>query len=180
MVRLFVALEIPDELRERLVAIERGVEGARWVAAENLHISLRFIGEVGDAAARDIAMDLSAIRAPAFDVTLVGAGHFESNRRVRQLWIGVERNAALAALHDKVESVLVRAGLEPEGRRFQPHLTLARLNSAAPATVRRWLAANTLFRAVPFRVESYVLFSSFLGKNGPIYRAEAEFPLSLA
>ncbi len=180
MVRLFVALELPDELRERLAAIARGVEGARWVAPENLHVTLRFVGEVDDAAARDIAMDLSAIRAPAFDLTLVGAGHFETGRRVRQLWVGVERNPALVALHDKLELVLVRAGLDPEKRRFQPHVTLARLNGAAPETVRRWLGANTLFRAVPFRVESFVLFSSFLGKAGPIYRAEAEFPLTLA
>ena len=178
MVRLFVALEIPDELRARLGALAAGVDGARWVAAENLHVTLRFIGEIDDAAARDIAMDLSAIRAPMFDLTLVGAGHFESGRRVRQLWVGVERNSALVALRDKVESVLVRAGLAPEGRRFQPHVTLARLNGASPETVRRWLAANSLFRAVPFSVESFVLFSSFLGKNGSIYRAEAEFPLT--
>ncbi len=180
MIRLFVALEIPDELRDRAAALQRGVDGARWVASENLHITLRFIGEIDEAHARDVALDLSHVRAPAFDVTLVGAGHFESGRRVRQLWLGVERNPALAALRDKVELVLVRAGLDPEGRRFQPHLTLARLNGAPAEAVRPWLAANSLFRAVPFRAESFVLFSSFLGKSGPIYRAEAEYPLTLA
>ena len=180
MVRLFVALELPDELRERLAMIEMGVGGAKWVPPENIHLTLRFIGEVDEAQGREIAYDLAGVRARSFDLTLVGAGHFESGRRVRQLWIGVERNPDLVALRDKIESVLVRAGLDPEGRRFAPHVTVARLNGAAPDSVRRWLSANTLFRALPFAVERFVLFSSFLGKKGSIYRAEAEYPLLLA
>ena len=85
-------------------------------------------------------------------VTLVGVCHFETGRRVRQLWIGIERNPALVALHDKLESVLVRAGLAADGRRFQPHVTLARLNGAAPETVRRWLGQRT--HAPPVRVKA--------------------------
>jgi len=179
MLRLFVALEIPEELRERLALLETGVHGAKWVPPENIHLTLRFIGEVNEGQARDLALDLATIRAKAFPMTLVGAGHFESGRRVRQLWVGVERSEALEALHDKIESLMKRAGLPADQQRFRPHITLARLNGVGPETVHRWLAANTLFRAVPFMVERFVLFSSLLGKSKAVYREEAEFPLLL-
>lgn len=174
--RLFVGLEIPDELRDRLVMIQSGVHGAKWVPRENLHLTLRFIGEVDEVQARDLAHDLFRVRAPGFELTLSGAGHFEANRRVRQLWIGIERNEALNALHDRIDALATRA-VGPDNQRFRPHITVARLNGAPPDAVRHWLAANSLFRSVPFAVERFVLFSSFLGKSQAIYREEVEYPL---
>ena len=177
--RLFVGLEIPDELRERLVMIQAGVHGAKWVPRENFHITLRFIGEVDEPSAHDLAHELDRLRAPAFDLVLSGAGHFESNRRVRQLWVGVERSEALIALHGRVDALITRA-FGRDNQRFRPHVTVARLNGAQPEAVRHWLAANSLFRSIPFAVERFVLFSSFLGKSQALYRAEAEYPLLTA
>lgn len=177
MIRLFIGLEIPAELRSRMAMLARGVDAARWVAEENLHITLRFIGEVPEDRAEDLAAALDAVRASPFDVTLSGAGHFESGRRVRTLWLGIERNEAMKFLYEKVESALVRAGLEPEGRKFKPHVTLARLKDAPPSAVKGWLAANTMFKAVPFTVDRFVLFSSRLGRQGPTYTPEVVFPL---
>jgi 2'-5' RNA ligase len=174
--RLFVGIEIPGELRERIALVQAGAEGAKWVPKENLHITLRFIGEVDEGLGHDIAHELDRIRAAGFDLVLSGAGHFESNRRVRQLWIGVERNEALNELRNRVDTVVTRA-VGPDNQRFRPHITVARLNGAKPEAVRNWLAANTLFKSVPFAVEQFVLFSSFLSKSNAIYRAEAEFPL---
>jgi 2'-5' RNA ligase len=174
--RLFVGLEIPGELRDRLTMIQSGVQGAKWVPRENFHITLRFIGEVDEAQARDLALDLDRVRVPAFDLALTGAGHFETNRKVRQLWVGVERNEALTALHDRIDALATRA-VGPDNQRFRPHVTVARLNGAQPDAVRHWLAANSLFRSIPFAVERFVLFSSFLGKSAAIYREEAEYPL---
>jgi 2'-5' RNA ligase len=177
--RLFVGLEIPDELRDRLAMIQSGVHGAKWVPRENFHITLRFVGEVDEGVARDLALDLNRVRAPSFELTLLGAGHFEANRKVRQLWIGVDRSEALNALQDRVDGLVTRAA-GPDNQRFRPHVTVARLNAASPDTVRHWLAANSLFRSVPFAVERFVLFSSFLSKSAAIYREEAEYPLLLA
>jgi 2'-5' RNA ligase len=177
MIRLFVAIEVPDELRRRIAAICQGVERARWVPEENIHLTLRFIGEVPEDVMEDIVAELGAVGGDPFEVTLVGAGHFESGRRVRSLWLGVERNAALQALRERIDAAILRAGLPPEGRKFKPHITLARLNDGSPEDVRGWLQANTLFRSVPFTVGQFVLFSSFQGRNGSIYRSEAEFPL---
>ena len=178
MIRLFVGIEIPEELRRRMAMLATPIDGARWVPEENLHITLRFIGEVPEDVAEDLAEALHDVKVPPFSVSIAGAGHFESRKRVRTLWLDVEKNEALQALHDRIDSRLVRSGLAPEGRRYKPHVTLARLNEARPATVRDWLASNGMFRAVPFPVDRFVLFSSHLGRNGSIYTPEVEFPLS--
>ena len=160
----------------RIAALSAGIDRARWVSPEDLHITLRFIGEVEEPAMEDVAAEAAAIRFDPFAVTLSGAGHFERRGRVSAVWLGVEPNPALAALRDRIEAAIVRAGQPPEGRRFRPHVTVARLNQARPGGVRDWLAANTLFRAVPFTVASFALFSSTLGRSGPSYTAECRFP----
>ena len=178
MIRLFVAIELPADLRLRMTALYTGVDRAKWVPEENLHVTLRFIGEVGEDVGEDIVTALSTIRGEPFAVTVTGAGHFETGRRVRALWLGLDKNPELDALRKRVESMLVRTGLDPEKRKFSPHVTLARLNNGSPGEVRDWLAANTMFRAYPFTVERFVLFSSYLSRNGAIYTPEVEFPLA--
>ena len=176
MIRLFFGLELPGELRMRIGALSTGIDRARWVEAENLHVTLRFIGEVEEPAMEDIAQEAAAIRFEPFAVTLSGAGHFERRRRVSAVWLGVEPDPALTALRDRIEAAAVRAGQPAEGRKFRPHVTVARLTRARPGEVRDWLAANTLFRAVPFTVERFTLFSSTLGRSGSTYVAECRFP----
>ena len=177
MNRLFVGIELPEELRRRMVMIQTGVERAKWVAEENLHLTLRFIGEVSGDVASDVAEALSTVHAAPFLLTVDGAGHFESRKRVRALWLGIERSDALNGLRDRIESALVRAGLEPERRKFKPHITIARLNDGSPGMAREWLASNTMFRAIPFTVEKFVLFSSHLSREKAIYTVQAEYPL---
>lgn len=179
MVRLFVGVELPDDVRERLAALCAGVPGARWVPPENLHLTLRFIGEVAGDEADDIYHALSAVRPRSFDITLSGVGHFETGGEVRQLWAGVERSAELVALRDRIESTLVRLGLEPDGRRFTPHVTLARLRDTPAHRVSTFLAHHALFRAGPIPVSHFTLFSSFLQGSGSIYTAEADYPLEM-
>lgn len=176
MIRLFFGLELPRELRLRIGMLARGIDRARWVAPDDLHVTLRFIGEVDEPAMADIAAAAAAIRFEPFAVTLAGAGHFERRGRVGAVWLGVEPEPALAALRDRVEGAVQRAGQPPEGRRFKPHVTVARLSRARPGEVRHWLAANTLFRAVPFTVDRFTLFSSTLGHSGSTYIAECRFP----
>ena len=124
----------------------------------------------------DIAHEAAAIRFDPFPVTLSGAGHFERRGRVSAVWLGVEPEPALTALRDRVEAAAIRAGQPSEGRKFRPHVTVARLNRARPGDVRDWLAANTLFRAVPFTVARFTLFSSTLGRSGSSYVAECRVP----
>jgi len=177
MIRLFVAIELPEAVRRRMAMMECGVREARWVDIENLHLTLRFIGETPEDRAEEIAGALDSVRGDAFELALTGVGHFESRKLVRVLWAGVEPHPALMALQERIETALMRAGCAPEGRRFTPHVTLARLKFVKPAQVQRWLEANAPFRAGPVPVSHFTLFQSQLGHGGAHYRVLGEYGL---
>jgi 2'-5' RNA ligase len=176
--RLFVAIDLPWDLRERLAGLATGIMGARWVPRENMHLTLRFIGEVPNWRAEDIDLALHGIRGRGFPLTLSGVGLFEKAGRVTALWAGVERSSALEHLQTKIETALQRAGLEPERRRFVPHVTLARLDQPANEKITGFVQRNNLFRAEVFQVDRFTLFSSQLGKESPVYTAENDYSLS--
>jgi 2'-5' RNA ligase len=175
--RLFVGLELPQMLRERLSALAGGIPGARWVPPANYHMTLRFIGEVPAHRAEEIDLALAALRAPGFALTLGGIGTFAKGGRDTQLWVGVERNPQLDHLQSKIETALQRCGLEPERRRFAPHVTLARLDNAAESKLAAFVQAHNLFRSEPVPMEHFTLFSSRLGKEASVYTAEVEYLL---
>jgi RNA 2',3'-cyclic 3'-phosphodiesterase len=177
MIRLFVALEIPREVRERLAALQGGVPGARWSSDEQMHLTLRFIGEVDENVAHDIDDALAAIRAPSFVLELAGVGEF-GGKKPRAIWAGVRANDALLHLQKKVETALQRIGLPPEERKFSPHVTLARMRAAPREKVVQFLTHHALFASGPFAVEQFVLFSSHLGSGGSVYHQERVYPLS--
>lgn len=179
MIRLFVALELPESVRDRLALLSGGVPGARWTERENFHLTLRFIGEVENGLLGEIDGALSEVSAPAFDIVLDGIGRFGTGSRSRVLWTGVERNEALAHLNQKVESALVRIGLPPEERRYSPHVTLARLKDAPADRVGRFIADHGLFRAGPIPIRHFTLFESRPGRTGPAYHPLGEYPLEV-
>jgi len=178
MIRLFVGLELPAEMRTWLSLLRGGVPGARWVDPENYHVTVRFIGEVDEGRFDDIASALSRIRASTFDLTLEGVSTFGKESMPHTLWVGVRRNGTLQALHAKVDRALVNIGFDPEGRKYSPHVTIARLKVAATMRLGTFVAANSLFRAGPAPVDGFALFSSFLSRNGAIYRPEARYSLA--
>jgi 2'-5' RNA ligase len=175
--RLFVGLELPWSLRERLSFLSGGIPGARWLPPENYHITLRFIGEVAAHRAEEIDLALGALRARAFALSLTGVGTFEKAGRPVALWVGVERNPHLDLLQTKIETACQRVGLEPERRRFNPHVTLARLDNPVEFKLAEFVQANNLFRSEPVQVEHFTLFSSRLGKEASVYTAEVEYGL---
>ena len=176
--RLFVGLDLPWDLKQRLLLLAGGVPGARWVPPKNLHVSLRFIGEVPPVQAEEIDHALAAVRAPRFSLNLAGVGLFEKSSRGGVLWVGVERNPALDHLQAKIETALQRAGLERERRRFTPHVTLARLDNAPAANVAAFVQSKNLFRAAPVPIEYFFLFSSLLHREGSVYTPEVEYALT--
>ena len=176
--RLFVGLDLPWSLRERLALLAGGIPGARWLPPENYHITLRFIGEVASHQAEEIDLALAALRARGFSLSLTGVGTFEKAGRPVALWVGVERSAQLDHLQSKIETACQRTGLEPERRRFTPHVTLARLDNVVEAKLAIFVQANNLFRSEPVPVEHFTLFSSRLGKEASVYTAEVEYALA--
>ena len=179
MLRLFVGLVFPPELKLRLSLLCGGVPGARWVDPGNFHLTVRFIGETDEDAAGDIDAALARLRARRFSLQLKGVGVFGGDKP-RQLWVGAERQPDLLVLRDKVEQALLRVGLPPEPRKFAPHVTLARLNNAPRERLRDFLAAHAGFRAEPLAVEGFSLIASLLTKAGSVYEEEAAYPLQAA
>jgi 2'-5' RNA ligase len=179
MIRLFVGLDLPDDLREQLHRLGGGVPGARWLSPETLHVTVRFIGEIDEDRCDDVHDALSGIRCPAFDLEVAGIGAFENGHRAHSLWAGVEKAPDLLLLHEKVDRALIAIGEPPERRKYTPHITLARVKGAPVHKVQDFIAHNNLFRWGPCRVERFTLFSSELGRSGASYTAEADYPLGL-
>jgi 2'-5' RNA ligase len=175
--RLFVALDLPWEIKEELSDMSCNIPGARWVPTDNFHLTLRFIGQCSRLQAEEIDLALATLRGRSFAFSLSGLGWFEKAGRVSCLWAGVERNADLARLQAKVETALHRVGLPPDRRRFTPHVALARMDVPVGVEMTRFVAANNLYRSALIRAENVTLFSSFLGKESPTYTPEAEYAL---
>nr|WP_294327707.1 RNA 2',3'-cyclic phosphodiesterase [uncultured Sphingomonas sp.] len=177
MHRLFVALRPPPPMRRKLLDIMDGVDGARWQDEDQLHVTLRYIGQVERPMAEDIATALQAVHAPALDLALSGVGRFDTGSRGRALWAGVTPQDAVAALHRKVDHALVRLGLPLEGRAFLPHITLARLNRGS-GPVDAFLAEQGGLRSPPMRFDHLVLYESHLAPDGAWYEPVVRYPLS--
>ena len=175
--RLFVAIDLPAEIKEQLGRLCAGVPGAKWVEQDNLHLTLRFIGEADGTQFNDTRQALAEVRGEVFELRLKGVGQFGQRRRVRQLWAGVEDSETLIRLQRGIEAALTGAGLTPERRKFHAHVTLARLKDTPIGRVGAYLADHGLFATESFAVGSFVLCSSVLSQSGPIYRAEATYPL---
>lgn len=174
--RLFVALSLPDAVAQALALIQTGVPGARWMTREQLHLTLRFIGEVDGRDADAVDDALSSILEPGFALELKGVGEF-GGKRPHSLWAGVKANESLSHLQRKIESALQRIGLEPDRRKFTPHVTLARLKGTSNGHVIDFLTDHALFAGGPFEVGGFVLYSSLTTPGGSIYRAEKTYTL---
>jgi 2'-5' RNA ligase len=157
-----------------------GLPGARWVDPDGMHITLRFIGEVDEVQAEEVHEALAKIEARAFDISLAGVGTFGTGKKVRAVWVGVAAPPDLGHLQSKVNAAVTRgAGLPPEGRKFTPHVTLARFNSRVDeARLHMFAAANNLFRVGPVRVDSFTLYLSEMGHGGSVYTPLADYDLS--
>ena len=177
MYRLFTAIDLPEEIAGQVRELCHGVPGARWVRPEQLHLTLRFIGEVDGGVFRDIREELAGLSSPAFSLRVKGLGFFPPRKAPRVLWAGVEPGEEVSALRNRIESLLVRLGLSPEGRKYAPHITLARLQEAPLVRVTRFLAGNALFATEAFPVEAFHLYSSELTAKGALHVMEASYPL---
>ena len=178
MYRLFVAIDLPENVKKELSGISYGMPGARWVPEEQLHLTLRFIGEVDGGVFRDIQEALGDIKSESFEIRIKGVGFFPPRKTPRVLWVGVEPHDKVSLLRKRVEGTLVRLGIEPEHRKFSPHITLARLQDTSLSKVTRFLAGHNLFASELFPVNEFILYSSTLTPKGAIHRQEAVYPLS--
>jgi 2'-5' RNA ligase len=177
MYRLFVAIDLPGKVKRELAGITGNLAGARWVPGNQLHLTLRFIGEADEALFQAIKTILTGVRGASFSLAMKGVGHFPPGKHPRVLWVGTEGGAPLLELQREVESALAAAGIAPEERRFSPHITLARLKETPAAAVAAFEERFGAFRTEPFPVREFYLYSSTLTREGAIHTREASYPL---
>ncbi|MFL6765291.1 MAG: RNA 2',3'-cyclic phosphodiesterase [Sphingomicrobium sp.] len=177
MHRLFVAIRPPEPIRDLLIDAMDDSADFRWQDEEQLHLTLRFIGEVERPVADDLAAELGRIRAQPFELRIAGTGRFEQ-RNSGALWAGVEPKAPVAALAAKVERACLAVGLEPERRAFHPHITLARWKGRRSREVKDFLARKSGVSSEPFDVTEFTLFESRLSRHGAHYEEVASYRLS--
>jgi 2'-5' RNA ligase len=177
MPRLFTALEIPRHIGGSLAIMRGGLPGARWIDPDNYHLTLRFIGDIDDALARDIAGLLGRVQRRPFELRLDGLTSF-GGRKPRAVVATATPVASLFELQAEHERLFQRVGLEPEGRKYIPHVTLARLRDASSRDVADYLAARAHYRSASFEVSRFVLFSARSSVGGGPYVVEADYPLA--
>jgi 2'-5' RNA ligase len=175
MPRLFTAIEIPLAVRLHLSLVRAPLAGAKWIEPDNMHITLRFVGDIDGRTADELVSFLAGVRARPFPVTIAGVGAF-GGRDPRVLWAGVQAGEPLDALYRANDRAARAAGLEPEGRAFKPHVTLARMRGGRQQAVARFLGENGGLRTQPFTATRFVLLSARPGSGGGPYVVEAEFP----
>lgn len=175
MHRLFVALRPQEDVIDVLIDAMEGAD-LRWQDGDQLHLTLRFVGEVERPIANDLAAALATIEFPAFELKIAGVGRFDHGRR-GALWAGIAPRDAVKALAAKVERACQTAGLEPERRAYHPHVTLARWSGGKPR-LDDWMEQHNALRSAPWRVREYILFESHLNQSGAHYEPVASFPLA--
>ena len=177
MPRLFTGLEIPSDIGQTLSSLRGGLPGARWIDPGNYHLTLRFIGDVDDMTAHEVASLLGRVKRGAFDLHMEGLTSF-GGRKPRAVVANVSAAQALLDVQAEQERLMQRIGLEPEGRKFTPHVTLARLRESSSQQVAEYLSARGYFRTSSFRVSRFVLFSSRASTGGGPYVVEDSYALS--
>lgn len=177
MPRLFTALEIPAPIAFSLSLLRGGLPGARWIDPENYHITLRFIGDIDHRTADEVARALARVDRQGFEVSLAGLDAL-GGRKPHSIAACVSAGPALKELQAEQERIVQRIGLEPERRKFRPHVTLARIRSANQAEAANYLALRGDFRTAPFPVGRFVLLSSRASKGGGPYIMEEAYPLA--
>jgi 2'-5' RNA ligase len=177
MPRLFTGVEIPPDVGQALASLRGGLPGARWIDPENYHLTLRFIGDVDDMIAHEVVSMLGRVRRGAFELRFEGLSSF-GGRKPRAVVATLSPSQPLIEVQAEQERMMQRIGLEPEGRKYIPHVTLARLRDSSSRQVAEYLAARGLFRTSPFRVSRFVLFSSRDSVGGGPYVVEEAYPLA--
>ena len=179
--RLFLAIPIPETIAERVQSICRGLPDVRWVPTEQLHVTLRFLGdEISESRFEEIVEALGSVTSPGFTLRLRGVGRFLHPRAPQVLWLGVEEEPALIELHRRIEHQLRKSGFSAEKRAFEAHVTLARLKGVSDQRVADYLNLHADFEAGYFAVEDFILYSSVLRPGGARHTIEEVFPLTPA
>jgi RNA 2',3'-cyclic 3'-phosphodiesterase len=180
MPRLFLGLDLPNDIDIALQMFGGGIQDARWQTLEQLHLTLHFLDEVDGGELRELSSALDDLEAPAFDLQLRGVGVFPPRGQPRTLWVGVAEPEPVRLLHRRCARIIDELGLDRDRRKYTPHVTIARFGTRVVASdVGEWMRDHALYASRVFRVEHVHLYSSLVGQRGSKYRIESSHPLDL-
>lgn len=177
MIRLFIALDLPQDIKNHLIGMGGSIPGSRPVPEDQLHLTLKFIGDTDTALLLDIKEALRTVQVPAFSFQLSGVGHFPPRGMPRVLWAGIRPNTETITLRNKIEKVLADIDIEREHRKFSPHVTLCRLKNSPLKRVTRFLSDNAFFDTPEFTITEFKLYSSILTQKGAVHTIQETFQL---
>ncbi len=178
MYRLFLAIDLPDRIKSRINSICTGLDGVKWENEDQIHLTLRFIGDTDARMVDDIIVSLLEFRGKSFPLELNGLGHFSSKGNPKVIWAGVVESRELLHLYKKVNTNLIQCGVDQEHRKFAPHITLCRVKKCSSSRIADYLSYYGLFRTEPFVVSQFHLYSSKLTQKGAIHEKLKSFDLS--
>lgn len=178
MIRLFIALPVDTDIRRKLSDLGRTIPGSSPVPEEQIHLTLRFIGEVEASLFHDVKERMHELKSDSLELSIQGTGHFPPRGTPRVIWAGVKPAGDVIILRNRVNTILSRCGIDPEHRKFHSHITLARLKNSHPERVADFLAGNVLLKSPSFTVDRVHLYSSKLTPDGAIHRVEGSYPLT--
>lgn len=182
MIRLFVGLGLPENIKVQLAELQKNLPGALWRPMEKMHLTLRFVGNVAEPVAEEVLKELRYVRFPAFHYSLKEVGYFARGDIPHHVWAGVDEDKAIRELQEKIDHAVKKAGAGQEDRfKFVPHVTLGKLIGTDMGDVFQFITRNNLFHSDMFQATSFILYQSIARENGEgkYYKEVAEYPLDL-
>ena len=180
MKRIFIGLQFPRAICDELKNLRGGVISANWVAYENYHLTLRFLGECDNNLLDDVCLALSQIRTCSFALQLQGVNHFKKKGVVKSLWVGIVKNPSLTALKTEIDTMLQNINIKEERRAFYPHVTLAKLSNPRLSEVTFFEQMNNLYCSKKFPTNYLTIFESCSLKGGSTYQPLIKIPLRVS
>ncbi|NGP88346.1 RNA 2',3'-cyclic phosphodiesterase [Fodinibius halophilus] len=167
--RLFIAIPIPETVKQRLAELQQSMEGVRWQSKEQIHLTLKFLGETEPDRVEQLKERLSEVRHPVFSLIIKGLGFFSRGSKPRVLWAGIVNNDRLDGLHNKIEKICTSMGFKAEVRPFKPHITLARLKGISKRKVTSFIDQHKQFQLPKVQIHEFALYESKLDSEGAVH-----------
>ena len=164
--RLFIAIPLPKGIKQQLLDLQQPIDGMRWQPQEQMHLTLKFVGEVDKTTASELQEELDKIDHTEFSITIAGIGYFPEGKQPKVVWAGIKKNVVLEKLHQKVEDHCETIGIAPENRPYKPHVTIARIKSTSKRAVTSFINKHKKFTLSEIPVNEFVLYESKLHPDG--------------
>jgi len=179
MYRLFIAIDLPKPVKNRLEVLQKHIDGVKWIELQQMHLTIRFLGNVDEELYQKLLSNLKKIRSPSFVYSIKGVGVFPNIHRPKVLWAGVEADDRLSILYQKIEEVVISSGFDPQERDYKPHITLGRVKRRLHSEeCQTFLGKHENLEITDIKVDNFILYQSRLTRHGALHQQLQQYSLS--